>query len=110
MKLIKIGLANPDPTVGALRSNVDKLVELVTKMSRENCTIACFSEQSIPGYPVEDLVLWGKFIEGQWEGLVRFAEETRRLNTIFVVGLAVEHESNAGIIRILGTQNWYSSL
>lgn len=95
MKLIKIGLANPDPTVGAFRSNVDKLVELATKMSRENCTIGCFSEQSIPGYPVEDLVLWGKFIEGQWEGLVRFAEETRRLNTIFVVGLAVEHESNA---------------
>lgn len=95
MKLIKIGLANPDPTVGALRSNVDKLIEFATVMSHEHCTIGCFSEQSIPGYPVEDLVLWGKFIKGQWEGLVRFAEETRKLNTIFVVGLAVEHESNA---------------
>jgi NAD+ synthase (glutamine-hydrolysing) len=95
MKLIKIGLANPDPTVGAFKSNVDKLVELATKMSRENCTIGCFSEQSIPGYPVEDWVLWGKFIEGQWDSLVRFAEETQRLPTIFVVGLAVQHESNA---------------
>lgn len=95
MKLIKIGLANPDPTVGAFRSNVDKLITLAHEISKEQCTIACFSEQSIPGYPVEDLVLWGKFIEGQWTGLVRFAEATRMLTTVFVLGLAVEHHANA---------------
>ena len=95
MNLIKIGLANPDPTVGAFRSNTERLVQLAGQMSKEGCTIVCFPEQSISGYPVEDLVLWGKFIEGQWEGLVRFTEATWRLNTVFVVGLAVEYESNA---------------
>src|SRR3989338_8207836 len=70
MNLIKIGLANPDPTVGAFRSNTERLVQLAGQMSKEGCTIVCFPEQSISGYPVEDLLLWRKFIEGQWEGLV----------------------------------------
>lgn len=95
MKLIKIGLANPDVTVGAFDSNTSLLVEYAKKMASQRCTIGCFPEQSIPGYPVEDLVLWGKFINRQWQSLVRFAEETRRLGMIFVVGLAVEYESNA---------------
>ena len=64
-------------------------------MSDDECTIGCFSEQSIPGYPVEDLVLWKDFIAGQWKALLRFARQTGDMKSVFVVGLSVEHNSNA---------------
>ncbi len=93
MKLIKIGLASPDQTVGAIDSNTEKLVAMAQEMAANDCTLGCFPEQSIPGYPVEDLVLWGSFLDRQWNGLMNFAEATKSLKTVFVVGLAVQFNS-----------------
>jgi NAD+ synthase (glutamine-hydrolysing) len=93
MRSIKIGLSNLDTTVGAMRSNCDKLISFARRMSAERCTVGCFSEQVISGYPSEDLVQWRGFVEQQWRGLIRFAEATRNLDTIFTLGLTAQ-ESN----------------
>src|SRR3989344_6653545 len=96
MRLIKIGIANVDTTVGAMASNNDKAIQYAREMAEAYCTIGCFQEQVTSGYPVEDLVQWKRFVEAQWEQLVRFARETQTFTfpTIFVVGLTVEHNGN----------------
>ncbi len=106
MRLIKIGLANVDPTVGALRANTDRIIAVAKTMAVEQCTIGVFSEQVIGGYPAEDFVQWQSFVAGQWVELERFARaaaisEKDNRSTVFVVGLAVElggHLYNAAAV------------
>jgi NAD+ synthase (glutamine-hydrolysing) len=89
MRLVKIGLASVDATVGAVRSNVDRCLHLAHAMAKEDVTIAAFPEQVIGGYASEDLVQWRAFVASQREELERFAHETRELATAFVLGLTV---------------------
>ncbi len=76
MRLIKIGIGNIDPTVGALRANTDKIIALAEEMAVKQCTVGCFPEQAISGYPAEDLVQWKDFVVLQWRELERFARAT----------------------------------
>ncbi len=91
MRLIKLALANLNPTVGAFHTNTDRLIEHARQMADERVTVGGFAEQAIAGYPCEDLVLWEGFVEQQWEQLKRFALATKRLPfpTVFGLGLAV---------------------
>jgi NAD+ synthase (glutamine-hydrolysing) len=89
MRLVKIGIGNVNPTVGAVRSNVDRVLRQAHAMTAEGVTVGCFSEQVVGGYPAEDLVQWRPFLEGQRTELERFAAETAGLPTVFVLGVAV---------------------
>jgi NAD+ synthase (glutamine-hydrolysing) len=51
--------------------------------------VGVFPEQVIGGYAAEDLVQWARFVEAQHEGLLRFAEATRELDTVLAIGLTV---------------------
>ncbi|MDY7232293.1 NAD(+) synthase [Hyalangium rubrum] len=92
MRLVKVGLASANTTVGAFSRNVDRALTLARKMAAEDVTVALFQEQLIGGYPAEDLVQWQGFIDHQWPQLERFAQETASLSTVFVVGVAVAHQ------------------
>jgi NAD+ synthase (glutamine-hydrolysing) len=89
MRLIKIGLGNVNPTVGAVRSNVDRVLAQAREMAAGGVTVGCFSEQVVGGYPAEDLIQWRAFLAAQRSELERFAQETVDLPTVFVVGVAV---------------------
>ncbi|HSF17741.1 MAG TPA: NAD(+) synthase [Vicinamibacteria bacterium] len=91
MQPIKIGLANLDPTVGAIHSNLERLIQTAAEMSANRCAIGVFTEQVISGYPTEDLVQWRGFVEQQGRALRSFAEATGGLThpTIFALGLSV---------------------
>jgi NAD+ synthase (glutamine-hydrolysing) len=89
MRLAKLAVASVSPTVGAVRSNVDRLIAVAREMADANVTIGAFPEQAIGGYPPEDLVQWPGFLIGQRKELERFASETKAAKTVFVVGLAV---------------------
>jgi NAD+ synthase (glutamine-hydrolysing) len=89
MRLIKIGLGSVNPTVGAVRSNVDRLLVQAREMAAAGVTVGCFSEQMVGGYPPEDLVQWRAFLAAQRGELERFAEATVDLATVFVAGVAV---------------------
>ncbi len=111
MRLIKIGLANINTTVGAFASNTDRAIEYARRMSEQKCAVGCFQEQVIGGYPAEDLVQWRSFVDDQWKALERFRAATAELAfpTVFTVGLTVEetgHVYNAAAVvcagRILG--------
>jgi NAD+ synthase (glutamine-hydrolysing) len=89
MRLIKIALGNVDPTVGAVRSNVDRVLAQAREMAADGVTVGCFTEQVVGGYPTEDLIQWRAFLAAQRSEVERFAEETVDLPTVFVVGVAV---------------------
>ncbi|HYE84847.1 MAG TPA: NAD(+) synthase [Vicinamibacterales bacterium] len=92
MRLAKLAVASVSPTVGAVRSNVSRLIALAKEMADANVTLAAFPEQVVGGYPPEDLVQWPGFLIGQRRELERFARETRDTKTVFVIGLAVSVE------------------
>ena len=89
MRLAKLAVASLSPTVGAVRSNVSRLIAVANEMAAENVTIGAFPEQVVGGYPPEDLVQWPGFLAGQRGELERFAKETARAATVYVVGVAV---------------------
>jgi len=90
MRLVKIAVASVNTTVGAVDSNVRRLVEMAHSMEDHDVTLACFPEQVVGGYPPEDLIQWSEFVRAQRRGLDRFAAETAGLPTVFAVGLAVD--------------------
>jgi NAD+ synthase (glutamine-hydrolysing) len=89
MRLVKIGIASVNSTVGAVRSNVDRCIRLAHAMAEDGATVALFPEQVVGGYAAEDLVQWRGFVATQRRELDRFAKETAGHGTVFVVGLTV---------------------
>ncbi|MFL5897341.1 MAG: NAD(+) synthase, partial [Solirubrobacterales bacterium] len=89
MRLVKIGLASVNATVGAVRSNVDRVIRSAHALAEEGATIALFPEQVIGGYAMEDLVQWRAFVATQRRELLRFAQETQGHGTVFVIGVTV---------------------
>ncbi|WIG93493.1 NAD(+) synthase [Myxococcus sp. SDU36] len=92
MRLVKLGLASVNTTVGSFTRNTDKALALAGKMAAEGVTLGVFQEQVIAGYPAEDMVQWQGFMDRQWPELERFARETAALSTVFVVGVGVAHQ------------------
>lgn len=92
MRLVKIGLASVNTTVGAFGSNVDRAIAIARQMAADGVTVGVFQEQLVGGYPVEDLIQWGGFVENQWPELERFAEATAGLPSVFVIGVSVLHQ------------------
>lgn len=93
MRLVKIGLASINSTVGAFAANVDRCIAAAREMAEQQVTIGLFPEQVIGGYPPEDLVQWNGFVEHQWPELQRFAEATAGLETVFAIGVVIVHDS-----------------
>lgn len=89
MRLIKIALGNVDTTVGAVRTNADRVLAMARAMAAEDVTLGCFPEQVLGGYPPEDLIQWRGYVAAQRAELERLARETADLKTVFVLGVAV---------------------
>ncbi len=92
MRLVKLGIASVNTTVGAVRSNVDRALAIAHRMAGDEVTLGVFPEQVIGGYPPEDLVQWRGFVERQWHELLRFASETAALPTVFALGVSIAHD------------------
>lgn len=92
MRLVKVGLAAVNTTVGAFGKNVDRAVGLAREMAQQNVTVALFPEQLVGGYPQEDLVQWQRFVDRQWTELERFAAETASLPLVSCLGVTVAHQ------------------
>lgn len=92
MRLVKLGLAAVNTTVGAFSRNVDRALEHARALAQEGVTVAAFPEQLVGGYPQEDLVQWQAFVDRQWSELCRFAEATRALPLVSCLGVTVAHQ------------------
>jgi NAD+ synthase (glutamine-hydrolysing) len=74
--VIRIALAQLNPTVGDLDGNVEELIEAYERAAGEGCDLVAFPELSITGYPPEDLVLKPGFVADNRAALERFAART----------------------------------
>ncbi len=73
MRLVKIGLASVNTTVGATHANVERALRFAEQMAAADVTVAVYPEQMVGGYPPEDLIQWHGFVEDQWRALEHFA-------------------------------------
>jgi NAD+ synthase (glutamine-hydrolysing) len=94
MRLIQIGVASIKTTVGAVRANVDTAIRFADEQARAGVTLSVLHEQLIGGYPAEDLVQWGTFVEAQRAELQRFAAATAGHGTVYVIGLVAAVEAH----------------
>lgn len=92
MRLVKLGLASINTTVGAFSANVDRVLRAAREMEAQGVTLAVFPEQVVSGYAPEDLVQWHDYIERQWDELLRFAEATAKSGMVSVLGVTVAHQ------------------
>jgi len=90
VRLVRIAICNVNTTVGAVKANVDRAIELGRAAAADDATVVAYPEQLVSGYPPEDLVQWRSFVAAQWQELGRFAEATADLGSLFVVGVTVE--------------------
>ena len=77
MTVVRIALAQLNPTVGDLDGNLAKLIDAYDRADADGCDIIAFPELSITGYPPEDLVLKPRFVDDNRAALERFAAYTR---------------------------------
>ena len=76
--VLRVALAQLNPTVGDLDGNVAKLIDAYDRADAAGCDIVAFPELSITGYPPEDLVLKPGFVADNLAVLSKFATRTSR--------------------------------
>ena len=74
--VLRIALAQLNPTVGGLEGNLAKLIEAYDSAEAAGCDIIAFPELSITGYPPEDLVMKPGFVADNRAILDTFAAHT----------------------------------
>ena len=76
MTVLRVALAQLNPTVGDFDGNLAKLVEAYDDAAAEGCDVVAFPELSTTGYPPEDLVLKPGFVADNRAALDTFAART----------------------------------
>ncbi len=90
MRLFSIALASVNSTVGAVKSNLERVVALAERAATQGATLVVFPEQVLGGYAPEDLVQWRGFVDAQWTALERFTEATKSLPIVSALGITVD--------------------
>ncbi|MCH8029294.1 MAG: NAD+ synthase [Candidatus Dadabacteria bacterium] len=81
-KTIRVGLSQINTCVGALESNVSKIIEYIDAAKAQGADIVCFPELAVTGYPPEDLLLKPSFIEDNIKALQRVKEASGSITVI----------------------------
>ena len=76
MTVLRVALAQLNPTVGDLDGNLAKLIEAYGQAEQAGCDIVAFPELSVTGYPPEDLVMKPGFVADNRVALESFAAAT----------------------------------
>jgi NAD+ synthase (glutamine-hydrolysing) len=75
--LLKVALAQIDPTVGDIRGNAGKIAEHTASAREQGAALVVFPELTLSGYPPEDLLLKTSFLDQVGEVLEELAAQTR---------------------------------
>jgi len=85
MGQLRVGLAQINPTVGALSTNADLILEYAGKAASAGAHILVFPEMVLTGYPVEDLALRQTFRDASKAALAELAEDLRDYGDMVIV-------------------------
>ena len=73
MPQLRLGLAQVGSTVGDLPGNADTVVARAREAQERGCHLVAFPEMHLTGYPPEDLVLRGAFVQASLDALEALA-------------------------------------
>jgi NAD+ synthase (glutamine-hydrolysing) len=89
--MLRIALAQINPTVGDIKGNAAKINRWIEKARKINADIVAFPELTVSGYPAEDLLLKPRFLSDCRTAVERIAERVGRITAI--VGFPSSFES-----------------
>ena len=69
MRILRIALAQINPTVGDFRGNVSKIIDYIKKAESAGADVVALPELAVTGYPPEDLLLKTQFIDDNLKAL-----------------------------------------
>jgi NAD+ synthase (glutamine-hydrolysing) len=75
--LLRVALAQIDPTVGDIQGNARKIAEHTSAARDQGAALVVFPELTISGYPPEDLLLKTSFLDQVGSALEELAAQTR---------------------------------
>ncbi len=109
--MIRIALAQVNPTVGDIDGNTAKIIEYIKKARNSGVDLVVFPELVITGYPPKDLLLKPSFIEANRRALAQILSETADIAVIlgFVDHSDAPFVSNIYDISALPKKTLYNS-
>src|SRR5215210_5373764 len=88
--LLRVALAQINPTVGDIRGNSRKVSDCTARARDEGAALVVFPELTLSGYPPEDLLLKTSFLDAAGVALRELAAETRDI--VAIVGYPEQAE------------------
>ncbi len=88
--LLRVALAQINPTVGDIRGNSRKISDQIARARDEGAALVVFPELALSGYPPEDLLLKTSFLDAARVALRELAAETHDI--VAVVGYPEQAE------------------
>jgi NAD+ synthase (glutamine-hydrolysing) len=88
--LLRVALAQINPTVGDIRGNARKISEYTARARDEGAALVVFPELTLSGYPPEDLLLKTSFLDAAQAELRELAAQTQGI--VAVVGYPEQAE------------------
>ena len=82
MRRVRVGLAQVNPTVGAIEANARLVVDWMGRARAAGCDLVAFPELTLTGYPPEDLLFKPAFIEANLRALADVAKQSRGLTAV----------------------------
>lgn len=89
MRLVKVGLAALDTSVGDCAGNVGRAVGAARALAADGASVALFPQRAVGGAPARGLSRWAGLLDAQWEALRDFARQTSALPLVSVLGVEV---------------------
>jgi len=84
--MIRIGLAQTNPTVGDIASNLEQVLAAVDQATAREIRLLACPELALIGYPPRDLLFDPRLLSAQDAAIARLAEYARRLPITLVLG------------------------
>ncbi len=91
--LLRIAIAQLNPTVGDIAANINKAREARKDAARQKADIVLFTELFVSGYPPEDLVLKPSFVDQCMNAVSNFALETDDGGPAVLIGSPMRDET-----------------
>ena len=82
MRRIRVGLAQINPTVGAIEANARLVLDWMERARAAGCDLVAFPELALTGYPPEDLLFKTAFIEANLRALGDVARQSRGITAV----------------------------
>jgi len=80
--LLRVALAQLNPTVGDIRGNARKISEGIARARDEGASLVVFPELALTGYPPEDLLLKTTFLDAADAALQELAGQTQGIAAV----------------------------